>query len=164
MPWRNSARRSARSSRCKLRQIFSRPPHQPGVHLKGVAITQMGDLGSGIELLQQAAAAKNDSVDIHNNLGNLLWQAGRLKKPMPCCVAPLISCRNMRRRATTLVASSNKPVVKKKLWPRIGRPQPGPNSAITAISGRPGTTRPARRSCRIVATCSRTRPSIAGSP
>ncbi|MED5360446.1 MAG: tetratricopeptide repeat protein, partial [Pseudomonadota bacterium] len=57
-------------------QILAALPQQPGaLHLKGVAMAQMGNLGSGIELLQQAAAAKNDSVDIHNNLGNLLWQA-----------------------------------------------------------------------------------------
>ena len=62
-------------------QILVALPQQPdALHLKGVAMAQMGDLGIGIELLQQAAAAKNDSVDIHNNLGNLLWQAGRLEE------------------------------------------------------------------------------------
>ena len=39
-------------------QILVALPQQPdALHLKGVAMAQMGDLGSGIELLQQAAAA-----------------------------------------------------------------------------------------------------------
>ena len=96
-------------------QILAALPQQPdALHLKGVAMAQMGDLSSGIELLQQAAAAKNDSSTYTTTSAICFGRPDGWKKPILCCVAPLISCRHMRRRITTLVVSSNKPVVNKK--------------------------------------------------
>jgi Flp pilus assembly protein TadD len=63
------------------RQILqSFPKHAGALHLLGIIAHQAGNAPAGIELLQQAVAAKGDVALYHTNLGEMLRLSGRFKE------------------------------------------------------------------------------------
>jgi tetratricopeptide (TPR) repeat protein len=63
------------------RQVLqSFPKNAPALHLLGIIAHQAGNAPAGIELLQQAVAARGDVALYHSNLGEMLRLSGRSKE------------------------------------------------------------------------------------
>ncbi|SRR5579883_1642970 len=61
------------------RQVLqSFPKNAPALHLLGIMAHQSGNAAGGIQLLQQAVAARGDVALYHTNLGEMLRLSGRL--------------------------------------------------------------------------------------
>jgi Flp pilus assembly protein TadD len=64
---------------CRL-VLGARPDHPGALHLLGIILHQKGDLGAGIEMLEQATAVNGNVALFHANLGEMCRQAGRLEE------------------------------------------------------------------------------------
>src|SRR5690242_6639137 len=63
------------------RQVLqSFPKNAPALHLLGIIAHHSGKTAVGVQLLQQAVAARNDVALYHSNLGEMLRASGRVKE------------------------------------------------------------------------------------
>lgn len=76
----HQSRRFAEARRLYQQALDREPENAEALQLLGVLAKQEGDNPQAVELLGKAAALNSESPDVHNNLGVVLTQTGRLNE------------------------------------------------------------------------------------
>jgi protein O-GlcNAc transferase len=74
----HQAGRLERAAALYRKALEKDPEHAEALHLLGLIAYQRREIGPAIELIERALPELHDSPQAHLNLGNALWEAGRL--------------------------------------------------------------------------------------